>query len=87
MNQAFYENFDRNVGSIITYIKADMVRDESIEINSETPLISSGLIDSLSLVEFVMHLEECLQMEIPLMKMEVEHFETLTTLRSKLSTL
>lgn len=87
MNHSFYENFDRNVGSIITYIKTDMVRDESIEIDSETPLISSGLIDSLSLVEFVMHLEERLQMEIPLMKMEVEHFETLATLRSKLSTL
>jgi acyl carrier protein len=43
---------------MIDYIKRDVIRRPDIQISEETPLVSSGLIDSLALVDILMRLED-----------------------------
>lgn len=43
---------------IIEYIRDEYVEDESMEVNVDTPLISSGIVDSFSMVSLKMYLEE-----------------------------
>jgi len=81
------QHFEDKLSEVISYIKGNMIRESDIDIDRQTPLISSGLIDSLSLVEFVMQLESIFGTKIPLMKMEAENFETLDILKEKLKIL
>jgi acyl carrier protein len=84
MEKVTTKQFEEKTTNIINYIKNEMIRDKDIEIDANTPLISSGLIDSLSIVEFVLFLETTFNIEIPLIKMEVENFESLAILSNKL---
>ncbi|MBN1824928.1 MAG: acyl carrier protein [Candidatus Eisenbacteria bacterium] len=43
---------------IIEYIRDEYLEDESMEIKVDTPLISSGIVDSFSMVSLKMYLEE-----------------------------
>ena len=43
---------------MIDYIKSDVIRRADIQIDENTPLVSSGLIDSLALVDILMKLED-----------------------------
>ena len=43
---------------IIEYVRDEYVEDESMEVNVDTPLISSGIVDSFSMVSLKMYLEE-----------------------------
>lgn len=46
------------VNSMIQFIETMVLRDPSIEILEDTPLVSSGLVDSFALVEVLLHLEK-----------------------------
>jgi len=43
---------------IIEYIRDEYLEDESMELKSDTPLISSGIVDSFSMVSLKMYLED-----------------------------
>ena len=43
---------------IIEYIRDEYLDDEDMELTGETPLISSGIVDSFSMVSLKMYLEE-----------------------------
>ena len=43
---------------IIEYIRDEYLEDEEMELTGETPLISSGIVDSFSMVSLKMYLEE-----------------------------
>ena len=43
---------------IIEYIRDEYLEDESMEVKEDTPLISSGIVDSFSMVSLKMYLEE-----------------------------
>lgn len=42
---------------MIEYLKVRVLRNPTIEIHEETPLVSSGLVDSFALIEVLLHLE------------------------------
>jgi 2-hydroxymuconate-semialdehyde hydrolase len=54
------------------------MKEELIEIDENTPLMSSGLIDSLSIVSLVAFIDKKYGVKIPDEKGTVENFETIT---------
>jgi 2-hydroxymuconate-semialdehyde hydrolase len=63
---------------LIGYIKKEFVEDADEEIDENTPLMSSGLIDSLSIVSLVAFIDKKYGVKIPDEKGTVENFETVT---------
>ncbi len=63
---------------LIDYIMKEFVDDPDEEIDESTPLISSGLIDSLSIVSLVAFIDKKYGVKIPDEKGTVENFETVT---------
>ena len=61
---------------LIEYIKKEFVEDPDEEIDENTPLMSSGLIDSLSIVSLVAFVDKKFGVNIPDEKGTVENFET-----------
>ena len=43
---------------MISYIKEEVLRDRCVEIAEDTPLVSSGLIDSFALIDLLLQLEK-----------------------------
>jgi 2-hydroxymuconate-semialdehyde hydrolase len=63
---------------LIAYIMKEFVEDPDQEIDETTLLISSGLIDSLSIVSLVAFIDKKFGVKIPDEKGTVENFETIT---------
>ncbi len=61
---------------LIEYIMKEFVEDPDEEIEETTPLISSGLIDSLSVVSLVAFIDKKFGVKIPDEKGTVDNFET-----------
>lgn len=61
---------------IIGYIKSDVMREPQAEIGEDTPLVSSGLIDSMALVDILGKLEDVTQMRIPAGKVQAKDMDT-----------
>jgi acyl carrier protein len=61
---------------MIDYIIRELVRRPGVQIDATTPLISSGLIDSLALVNVLAALEDLLQMRIPAGKIQPKDMDT-----------
>lgn len=51
------------ITDIKNYILSQLLDDQNINIDSNTPLISSGLIDSISTLKLVDHLEKTYEVE------------------------
>jgi len=58
------------------YIARELVRRPGVEITSETPLVSSGLIDSFALVEIFVKLEKLTNRRIPAAKIQPKDMDT-----------
>ncbi|HWP58343.1 MAG TPA: acyl carrier protein [Candidatus Acidoferrales bacterium] len=61
---------------MIDYIVREVIRRPALEITAETPLVSSGLIDSLALVHILAKLEDVTQRHIPAGKVLPEDMDT-----------
>ena len=61
---------------MIDYIAREVIRRPGIEITKETPLVSSGLIDSLALVGVLTKLEDVTRMRIPVGKVQRKDMDT-----------
>lgn len=61
---------------IIDYIVREVIRRPGVQLDAETPLVSSGLIDSLALVDVLMKLEEMMNMRIPAGKVQPKDMDT-----------
>jgi acyl carrier protein len=61
---------------IIEYIVSEVVRAPGTTINEDTPLVSSGLIDSFALVDILMKVEDVTQMRIPAGKVQPKDMDT-----------
>lgn len=53
-----------------------LIRKPNVAINEHTPLVSSGLIDSMALVDLLMKLEELTHMRIPPGKVQPKDMDT-----------
>lgn len=61
---------------IIEYIKAEVLADPGTDVGLETPLVSSGLIDSFALVDILMEVEKAVGKRIPASKVQPKDMDT-----------
>lgn len=68
-------------GIIIDYVKKEYLEDDSDEdINEDTPLISSGIVDSFSMVSLKTFLEKKFDIKIPDEKATTEVFDSVNNI-------
>jgi 2-hydroxymuconate-semialdehyde hydrolase len=70
---------------LIEYIMKEFVEDPDEELDENTPLISSGLIDSLSVVSLVAFIDKKYGVKIPDEKGTVDNFETVSKIMEIIS--
>ena len=61
---------------LISYILDKVIKRKGVEINEDTPLISSGLIDSFALVEIFVELQAVSRRKIPASKVQTKDMDT-----------
>ena len=61
---------------MITYILEKVIKRKGVEITEDTPLISSGLIDSFALVEIFVELQSIARRKIPASKVQTKDMDT-----------
>lgn len=61
---------------LIDFIKGEYLEDPDMEINANTKLISSGLIDSFSLVSLQTYIEKEFGKRIPAPRITAQSFDT-----------
>ncbi len=61
---------------LINFIRSEYLSDEDVEITPDTKLISSGLIDSFSLVSLQTYIEREFGKRIPAPRITAESFDT-----------
>jgi acyl carrier protein len=64
------------VKEMTDYIARELVRRPGVEITPDTPLVSSGLIDSFALVEIFVKLEKLTNRRIPAAKIQPKDMDT-----------
>jgi acyl carrier protein len=64
--------------NMIDYICQKVIREKDVHIDANTPLVSSGLIDSFSLVEILLQLEDVTSLRIPAGKVQPKDMDTVT---------
>jgi len=62
---------------IVDYIVKEVIRRPDVEIHEDTPLVSSGLIDSLALVNILLKVEDVTHMRIPAGKVRAKDMDTI----------
>jgi acyl carrier protein len=71
------ENPKQNlVDQMIAYILDEVIRRPGVQIDKSTPLVSSGLVDSLALVNILFKLEDFTAMRIPAAKVQPKDMDT-----------
>ena len=65
---------------ILKYVIKEYVDDEDVEITYETPLISSGYVDSFSMVSLLVFLENKFKIKIPPSKATPETFDSVNNI-------
>ncbi len=67
---------DGEAQQLIDYILSEVVRKPGTKIDENTPLVSSGLMDSLALVGILTKLEDVTRTRIPAGKVQPEDMDT-----------
>lgn len=58
------------------YIAAKVMKGKVVEINEDTPLVSSGLIDSFALIEIFLELQKIAGRKVPASKVQAKDMDT-----------
>jgi acyl carrier protein len=62
--------------AMIRYLKEKVLRKPDVAIDPETPLVSSGIVDSFALVETLFELERITNLRIPAVKVAPTDMDT-----------
>jgi acyl carrier protein len=62
--------------TMLDYLAAEIVRRPSIQLNADSSLVASGLIDSFALVDILTKLEDITNMRIPAGKVQPKDMDT-----------
>jgi Phosphopantetheine attachment site. len=62
---------------LINYIQSQVIRKKGVSIEADTPLVSSGLVDSLALVDVLAEVERVTKMRIPAGKVQPKDMDTI----------
>ena len=65
---------------LMAFISEKMMKGKGAAINEDTPLISSGLIDSNAMVDLFHELGRIAGKKIPVSKVQAKHFETVRSM-------
>lgn len=76
MNAQMDVPMNEQAQQIIDYILKEVIRRPGVDIREDTPLVSSGLIDSLALVNILLHVEDVTHMRIPAGKVQPKDMDT-----------
>lgn len=63
---------------LIEYIQKEILRKKAVAIDADTPLVSSGLVDSLALVDILAKVEQVTRMRIPAGKVQPKDMDTVS---------
>lgn len=58
------------------YIVEKVIKRKGVEVNEDTPLVSSGLIDSFALVDIFLELQKVARCKIPASKVQAKDMDT-----------
>jgi acyl carrier protein len=64
--------------AMIDYVKKNLLMDASEEIGEDTPLVSSGLVDSFALIEVLLELEKVTRRKISPGKVGAKDMDTVS---------
>jgi acyl carrier protein len=64
------------VEHMIEYLRMKVLRDPKRQIDIDTPLVSSGMVDSFALVDALLELEKVTKRRIPAMKVDAKDMNT-----------
>ena len=73
--------------SLAEFLRSRLASPPPGGIQEETPLLSSGLVDSLTLIEFVVHLQKKFGVQIPSECLTIEQFDTVRRIEELVQTL
>ena len=59
------------------YIVDKVIKRKGVEVNEDTPLVSSGLIDSFALVDIFLELQKIARCKIPASKVQAKDMDTI----------
>lgn len=59
------------------YIAADLLNQHDRVIDEDEDLLASGLLDSLSMMSLIQHIEQDLQIDVPAEDVTIENFQSL----------
>jgi acyl carrier protein len=68
---------DEMAAAMRDYIVGEVIRRPNVELGEDTPLVSSGLIDSMALVDILMKLEDVTRKRIPAGKVQPKDMDTI----------
>jgi acyl carrier protein/D-alanine--poly(phosphoribitol) ligase subunit 2 len=68
------------VADVIQFIREEYLEDESMEITADSPLITSGIVDSFSMVSLKMYLEDKYDLKMADEEASTEAFNTVTSI-------
>lgn len=69
-------NLDEMKELVLNYVKNEYLDEEEIDLNYDTPLISSGYVDSFSMVSLLVFLEKKFKIKIPPSRATPEAFNS-----------
>jgi acyl carrier protein len=67
---------------VLNYVKKEYIDDDDVRITYDTPLISSGYVDSFSMVSLLVFLENKFKIKIPPSKATPEAFDSVNSIVS-----
>lgn len=70
------KNLDEMKELVLKYVRNEFLDEEEIDLNYDTPLISSGYVDSFSMVSLLVYLENKFKIKIPPSKATPEAFDS-----------
>ena len=76
MNTEAITTTDEQMKQLADYILEKALRNKAAEISADTPLVSSGLIDSFALIEIFLELQKIAGRKIPASKVQTKDMDT-----------
>lgn len=67
---------DPQAAHLIDFLKNQIMKNGGMIINEQTPLVSSGLVDSFALVDIVLELERMFNCSLPISRIGPEDMDT-----------
>lgn len=77
----------RDLGALETKIQEIIKRVTFSDVNKDQPLISTNILDSIGVVDFIVELEKLLNVSIDLQQVNAREFDTVEQMARKLSVL